>query len=141
MDSIEATPRYQLEEMSEEGQTLYERIGGETTIDSLMKRFYARVLDDPELNPFFKHASMEKLLRMQREFFSAALDGPVQYSGLSLSHAHYGRGITRRHFTRFVEHLLETLRSFDLNEQDIQEIIRRISVYADEITGDSTISD
>lgn len=126
--------------MPQESQTLYDRIGGATTIDSLMRRFYARVLDDPELSPFFKQASMEKLLRMQHEFFSAALDGPVEYSGLSLSHAHYGKGITRRHFTRFVEHLLETLRSFDLNEQDVQEIIRKISVYADEITGDSTVS-
>ncbi len=127
--------------MSQEKETLYDRIGGAATIDSLMKHFYARVLDDPELAPFFKHVSMDKLLRMQHEFFSAALEGPVDYSGLSLSHAHYGKGITRRHFTRFVEHLLETLRSFDLNEEDVQEIIRRISVYADDITGDATVSD
>jgi hemoglobin len=43
---------------------------------------------------------------MQREFFAAALGGPQAYSGLSLTQAHAGRGITPRHFNRFVQHLL-----------------------------------
>ena len=62
-------------------QTLFERIGGDQAISELIHKFYDRVVADPELKPFFKNASMEKIRRMQREFFSAALDGPITYTG------------------------------------------------------------
>ena len=70
--------------------TLYERLGGEATIALLTDRFYTKVVADPELAPFFRHTALDTLRAMQREFLSAALDGPQDYSGLSLSHAHAG---------------------------------------------------
>jgi hemoglobin len=73
---------------------------------------------------------------MQREFFSAALDGPITYSGRPLSHVHHGRGITKHHFSLYVGHLIDTLQDQGINDQDAQEIIGRINTYADEITGD-----
>jgi hypothetical protein len=70
--------------MHDKQQTLFERVGGEQTISDLIHKFYDCVLADPELKPFFKNTSMDKLRRMQREFFSAALDGPTTYSGRPL---------------------------------------------------------
>ena len=122
--------------MHDEQQTLFERVGGEQAISDLIHEFYDRVLADPELKPFFKNASVGKLRRMQREFFSAALDGPITYSGRPLSHVHHGRGITKHHFALYVGHLIDTLKDKGINDQDVQEIIGRISTYADEITGD-----
>jgi len=122
--------------MPDKRQTLFVRIGGEQTVAELIGDFYDRVSADPELKPFFKNTPMEKLRRMQREFFSAALDGPIAYTGKPLSYVHHGRGITRHHFALYVDHLLETLRDHDITDQDAQEIIGRISTYADEITGD-----
>jgi hemoglobin len=84
--------------MPNKQQTLFERVGGEQTIKELIHEFYDRVVADPELKPFFKNTSMGKLRRMQREFFSAALDGPITYSGRPLSYVHHGRGITKHHF-------------------------------------------
>jgi hemoglobin len=123
--------------MSKKQQTLFERLGGEAAIAELIHDFYDRVLADPELKPFFKHTSIDKLRRMQREFFSAALDGPINYTGRPLSHVHHGRGITKHHFALYVNHLLDTLRDCGINEQDVNEIIGRINTYADEITGDT----
>ncbi len=122
--------------MDDKTQTLFEKIGGEQTIRNLIHEFYDRVIADPELKPFFENASMDKLHRMQREFFSAALDGPITYSGRPLSHVHHGRGITKHHFTLYVGHLIDTLQDHGINDQDAQEIIGRISTYANEITGD-----
>lgn len=115
--------------------TLFERIGGEKTVSSLIDDFYGRILSDELLAPFFKETSMEKLARMQKEFFSAALDGPAKYSGLDLSHAHAHRGIKAEHFGRFIQHLLETLEQFDLPDREVREVIHRISTYNDSITG------
>ena len=122
--------------MLDKQQTLYKRVGGEQTISELIHEFYDRVLADPELKPFFENVSMGKLRRMQREFFSAALDGPITYSGRPLSHVHHGRGITKHHFALYVGHLIDTLQDQGINDQDAQEIIGRINTYADEITGD-----
>ena len=121
--------------------TLFERIGGKQMIAEVIDDFYGRVLADPELKPFFKNTSMDKLRNMQKEFFSAALDGPITYTGKPLSHVHHGRGITKHHFTLFVNHLLDTLRNHNLNDQDVSNIISRINTYADEITGDISPAD
>ena len=92
--------------MLDKRQTLFARIGGEKPIAELIDDFYDRVLADPELKPFFKNIAMDKLRRMQREFFSAALDGPITYTGKPLGHVHHGRGITKRHFALYVDHLI-----------------------------------
>ena len=118
-------------------QTLFERVGGKQAIAELIDDFYDRVVADPELKPFFKNVSMDKLRRMESEFFSAALDGPIIYTGRPLRYVHHGRGITKHHFSLYVGHLITILQGFALKEQDLQDIISRINTYADEITGDA----
>ena len=109
--------------MSKNKLTLSERIGGKQTIADVVDDFYGRVLADTELKPFFKNTSMDMLRRMQREFYSAALDGPITYTGKPLSQVHHGRGITKHHFSLFVNHLIDTLRYYRINEQDVNDII------------------
>lgn len=118
------------------GGTLYDRLGGERAVSELVDEFYGRVLSDKMLAPFFAETSMDRLRAMQREFFAAALGGPIRYSGQSLSESHVGRGIRARHLARFVEHLLATLRSRGADERDALDIISRINTYASEITGE-----
>jgi hemoglobin len=119
------------------GSTLYDRLGGESGLEDMLGEFYGRVLADPQLEPFFRLASMNKLRQMQREFFGAALGGPQAYSGLSLSWVHAGRGIKTSHFNLFCQHLLETLRDRGVASDDIQEVVHRISVHKNDITGES----
>jgi hemoglobin len=114
---------------------LFARIGGEQGVKSLVRSFYDRVLKDPELVPFFENANFERLYTMQYEFFAAALGGPVSYSGLSIYKAHFARGIEREHFARFVDHLIDTLKSWQLSEQEIHLLIARVNTYADNVTG------
>lgn len=120
-------------------QTLFERVGGEATVASLVEAFYARVLADPELAPFFEHTPMDKLRRMQHEFFAAALDGPIEYRGRTMSEVHTGRGIRAHHLARFVDHLMATLRDQPIGDADAYDIVSRINTWADEITGESTV--
>lgn len=122
--------------MPKEQKTLFKRVGGEKVLSELIHEFYNRVSADPELKPFFENTSMDKLRRMQGEFFSAALDGPITYTGRPLSHVHHGRGITNHHLALYVDHLIETLQAYGINDQDVQDIISRINTYASEITGD-----
>ena len=120
----------------EQEPTLYDQIGGAETISSLVESFYAKVLADPELSPYFQHAAMDKLLAMQREFFSAATGGPVTYSGRPLRDVHKHISISKREFGRFTEHLIETLKEVGVNESASYEIISHVNLYSDEITND-----
>ena len=120
-----------------QGQSLYERVGGEAGVPRLIGIFYGRVVADPQLSPFFAHIPMEKLHRMQVEFFTSALGGPLQYSGRPLAHVHAGRGISPAHLRRFIEHLLATLETLALSRQDVQSIYDRIALEADDIAADS----
>lgn len=117
--------------------SLYERLGGESAIESIVKAFYDRVLADVDLKPFFEKTSMDNQRFMQHEFLCAALGGPMTYTGKPLAHAHQGRGITTLHFAKFIEHLLETLRDLGVSDEDADAVISRVNTYANEITGAS----
>lgn len=125
--------------MTESNASLYDRIGGADGIVRLVSKFYNLVLSDPELAPFFEHTPVDRLLNMQQEFFSAALDGPIRYTGRSLVEVHHGRGIDMKHFARFVQHLLTTLQEFKLNSHEVDEIIARISTQANKVTEDANV--
>lgn len=118
--------------------TLYDRVGGAAAVDEMIDAFYIRVLGDSELRPFFDGVSIDRLRTMQKEFFAAALDGPVTTSDLDLAQAHQHLGLTRNHVTRFVRHLIGVLDSRDLiSRTDAMEIIYRIATWTDDVIGDS----
>jgi hemoglobin len=119
-------------------QTLYERLGGKPVVDSLIDEFYGRVLADPALAPYFSRTSMSSLRRMQSEFFAAALDGPVQYTGRPIIHAHQHLKINLVDLQAFVRHLFDTLRNFKLSEQDCYDIICRLNLYTNDVVSAGT---
>ena len=122
-------------------QSLYERIGGESMITQLVDKLYDSILADPELAPFFKHSSMERMRCMQKEFFITALGGTPNYVGLSVVKAHQGRGIKLRHFNLFAQHLLAALKELNVSEAETDAVIALINLLANDVTGDSINSD
>ena len=79
---------------------------------------------------------MDKQRRMQFEFFSMATGGPIKYTGRSMSDAHRNLNITRKHFRLFTEHLIETLEEIGVDEEDVFEIIAKINMHVDDVTGE-----
>jgi len=122
--------------MSEASETLFERIGGAAKVSQIVDSLYARVLADSRLSSFFEHTSMEKVIRIQKEFVAAALDGPVTVSDIDLTRIHQGLGITRADVSRFVDHLIHVLEAEHLiGRRDVMQIVARIATYSDQITG------
>lgn len=122
--------------------TLYERVGGSEVIAEMVDDFYECVLNDADLRPFFEDVSVERLKLMQAQFFAAALDGPIKYTGAELSQIHQGMGIKRAHITKFVGHLIQVLESRDsIQSTDKMDVIFRIATYTDQILDDSGATD
>jgi hemoglobin len=118
---------------AESETSLFDRVGRVPGVTRLIGQFYANVLNDPTLRPYFASLELRKLQRMQFEFFCAALGGPTAYGGRSMQHAHQGKHISREHFQAFVEHLFVTLQEMDLTDEDRYAIIARINTYADDV--------
>lgn len=114
--------------------TLYDRVG-DRTIGEIVDHFYAKVLADPELEAVFAFASMPRLRKMQRELFAAALDAPMQYSGRDLQDVHAPANIRRWQFSRFMEHLADTLAELEVDDEVTERLLGRLALYADEIVG------
>ena len=124
--------------MSDDSLTLYERIGGASAVKDLIGEFYRRVLADGSLRHFFRETSIDKLTRMQEEFFAVALDGPTGSAQTDLTGTHHGLGITREHFTRFVDHLISVVEErHSIGRRDAMDIIYRVAMYSDEVIGES----
>lgn len=114
----------------------YERVGGEQGIICLVDVFYQKVLADDDLRDFFSEVPMDRLKRMQKEFFTVALGGPNEYSDINLAQAHQGKGIKTVHFRTFVGKLLSTLAELDLSDEERYQIIADVNTYVGDIVDD-----
>ncbi|MFC7330541.1 group I truncated hemoglobin [Marinactinospora rubrisoli] len=126
--------------MTETATTIYDRVGGYEAISTVVDDFYVRVLADPELAGFFSGTNMAKLKGRQAEFFSAALGGPVTYSGGTMKEVHAGRGIEQRHFDLVAGHLSAALAAAGVPEETVGEIIALVAPLADDIVSRSLSS-
>lgn len=113
--------------------SIYEQIGGQEALISVVDDFYVRVLADEELAPYFTGSNMSRLKGRQVEFFAAALGGPDHYDGLSMKEAHRGRGIDQKAFDRVAQLLAESLADAGVPSQTVDEIIGAIAPLASDI--------
>ncbi|WP_280417329.1 group I truncated hemoglobin [Nocardia carnea] len=112
---------------------IYDRIGGREALETVVEDFYARVLADEVLQPFFTGINMSRMKGRQVEFFAAALGGPDPYIGASMKQVHQGRGITRYHFDLVACHLTDALTGAGVPAELVAEIIAAVSPLAAEI--------
>ncbi len=89
--------------------SIYDRIGGAGAVRAAVDDFYARVLADPRLAPFFSGTDLNRLKAHQRAFIAAAIGGPEVFSGRDMAAAHAGLGIADADFDAVVGHLAGTL--------------------------------
>jgi hemoglobin len=113
--------------------SIYDQIGGEEALITVVDDFYERVLADPQLAGFFAGSNMSRLKGKQVEFFAAALGGPDEYSGLSMKDAHRGRGIGQIHFDLVAKHLSESLVDAGVPDEIVDTIIGTIAPLSDDI--------
>ena len=102
--------------------SLYDEIGQEPAVNEAVKRFYQRVLDDPELAPLFTDVDMDALHEHQVKLFTKVLGGPDSYSGRALDAAHNGLGITGTQYGLVVGHLTAVLEELGVSDTAISAV-------------------
>lgn len=114
-------------------QTLYGRLGEEVGIKAVVEDFYQRLLADPTLAPTFEGVALSTLKAHQAALISEATGGPKGYTGREMAQAHAGRDITGEQFDAVVGHLVASLQSFHVAEDDIAAIGATLMPFRSEI--------
>jgi hemoglobin len=113
--------------------SIYDAIGGATSVAAAVDLFYEKVLADPALAPWFADSAVEDLKRHQRAFFNMALGGPQEYGGRSMADAHEGRAITGQAFALVAGHLASTLLELGVDQATVDTIITTVATLRNDI--------
>lgn len=84
---------------------LYQALGGRDAIQAFTNDFYASMLADPRLAPFFDGINVKHLQRVLADYFCVVAGGPCVYDGVDMKNAHAHLGIGKGDFNALVEHL------------------------------------
>ncbi len=106
-------------------KTLFEKIGGMHAVDAAVEVFYAKVLADDRVSPFFRWTHMKTQAAKQKAFLAYAFGAPLKYSGKNMrdAHAHLlDMGLNDSHFDAVLEHLRSTLQDLEVPQDLIGEV-------------------
>ena len=95
---------------SKDKVTLYEQLGGETGVHDIIWGMLERTHTDPRTAKVMENSNIERNAKFIIEYVCAKTDGPCEYSGQEMHVAHYGLGITTKHFNTLVEQLQASMR-------------------------------
>lgn len=104
--------------------TIYKHLGPHL-IAAAVDGFYARVLADPLLAPFFRHMDVAQQRRRMTTFLHMVTGGPAEYRGADMRRAHdrpVSQGMNDLHFDAVVTHLVAELRELTVPEHLIAEL-------------------
>lgn len=99
--------------VGDDKRTAYDTVGP-AAIAEAVRLFYQRVINDPDLAPYFTNVDMSRLHRHQALFIGQLWGGPVHFELERLVSAHRHLNITSGHYWRVVGHLLDVLTSLEV---------------------------
>ena len=118
--------------------SLFERMGGQNTIDALIDKFFDKVLVDERVKMFFEGVDTERLRNKEKSYWAFALGGEPQYTGKALGEAHrtlLDKGLADKHFEAMIEIFNTTLCEMDIPDDLVQEACQTALSTRDEILG------
>jgi len=104
-------------------RTLYERLGGQPAITSVVDSFVARVASDARINKKFARSDIARVKSMLVDQICGSTGGPCAYGGRTMKEAHRGMAVTEGEFNAFVEDLVATLNSFNVPKTEQDELL------------------
>jgi hemoglobin len=103
--------------------SVYERVGGFSSVSRIVLDLYDRILDDDDLGPFFEDVDMTRIVDHQTKFIATLLGGPASYTDEQIRGMHRHLAITDPQFDRLAALLAATLADHGLAAADIALVV------------------
>lgn len=117
--------------------SLFEELGGEPVLRSIIDRFVDRMFADPMIGFFFRRANRQRIKDKEYELAAEHLGAEVQYRGRPLAQAHAPHPIMGGQFDRRLELLRTTLVEADAPPQVIEHWLAYTDAQRSVVTRDA----
>ncbi len=107
-------------------QSVFERCGGFQNVRKVVSAFYDKVLDSEQLQGYFEHIDMARLVDHQTKFVAQIMGGPVTINDDTLRKVHANLGISHSEFKEIAYLLEEALEDHGFVSSDIAEIMEAV---------------
>ena len=107
-------------------ESIFDRLGGEGSVDAAVDIFYRKVLADDSINRFFDSTDMDDQRAKQKSFLTLAFGGPNDYTGQDMRTAHaplVAKGLNEDHFMAVAGHLQSTLEELSVPSELVAEVM------------------
>jgi len=122
--------------MSDATSSLYDRLGGYDAIAAVANNMLPRLMADEQLGRFWQNRGEDGIEREKQlliDFLAHASGGPMLYTGRNMTTTHRGMQISEANWARFIGHLTDTLRHFDLPAAETNDVLTFIESTKSEI--------
>lgn len=102
--------------------TLYERLGGEEGVRTIVEGTIDRHLENPEVVAYFQHIDHEWLIDSVIAFFTAGTGGPNNYAGADMVTAHKHLKLNDAEFDTAVADVLASVKASGAPQDAYDEV-------------------
>ncbi len=124
-------------------KSLYDRLGGYGAISAVVNDFAEKLFVDPQVGPFFKGMGTDtrkSFIQKNTNLVCSVTGGPCKIISRDAKVVHTGLGITESDFNVVVNHLVDTLNSFDVPAKEQQELLSIIGTLKPAIVETSQVA-
>lgn len=131
---------YAMAETSSKGASIYERLGGEEGISSIVDQILETHMKNPILKDIFLPLKndpehFEQIKKHSKEFLAAGTGGSVEYTGKDLPTAHKGLHTTEKQYIAVVDDILIVLDEHQIDEETKKDMLFILYSLKDQIIG------
>ena len=105
------------------GQSLYERLGGENKIRAIATSIFDNHTKNPAVNARYKDSDKDRVVNVVTEFICAGTGGPQEYTGKDMLTTHRGMNISATEYLAVVDDIMDALDSNGVGDQEKQEVL------------------
>ena len=116
--------------------TLYEKIGGERTVEKASHYLYVNILKDDRINGFFENIDIDKQKRKMSSFLTYIFGGPSLYLGKDMRRAHknvVANGLNDEHVDAMMDCVKSSLVELEIDAALISKVITSIEAHRDDV--------
>lgn len=104
-------------------ETLYQRLGGEERIASIIEDSIDRHAVNPVLAPRFRGKDLPRLKQLGIQFFCSGAGGPQRYEGRDLHSVHAGMNISEQELVAVIDDVVAAMHGHDVAPSEVKEVV------------------